>query len=1039
MTRTANSSPLEASDCLAMLVSRRQAGAVLALVLALVTGLTTQAKAVEPVEPFLKALRQRHYFDEAFAYLESLAARPGTSDALKQTILYEKARTSAQRARGLATADARDSELSSAEKLFAQFIAEHPQHELVGAARSDMAAILVDRGRAQVERARSGDKQTRLADARKLFTEAGGLFDAAEKDLDGRVKKMPKLLGPEDTELAAQKLKLAGEMAQARLNRADVEQELAKTFEPTAPDYKKHLKSAAGRYAAVYEAYRTRSVGLWARLNEGRCHQELGETKRALGCFIELMDLPANADFRTVKTKGTRAALECWSKDGQKHGEEIVERGERWDKESPGQTDADALAIRYLVAVACEAQSKSLPAKDPNRKKLAGSARQFVTLVADHPGEYQRSAKTMLVALSAKDQKSAKGNERETFAEAFERAKQALEQMQGAAETLKQTRKSDKAAIESLEKQKKEAKEAARVALQSAINLSDSKTGADDLASAKYYLCFLAWDSGEYYDAAILGEHLVRRYADNQRGKQGAQIALASYVRLLSEPKQPNKEFLAERIRHLADDIFKRWNGQEEADEAALTLVNFSASQNNADEAIEYLKKISPNSPRRAQAELRTGQALWSAYVRALQLPAEERLPQARLDELKTKAQEVLGQGIARVEKGDTVDATAAAAAFAMAQIALDTGQPDKAIAWLENPKLGPLTLLKAGNPAVAREPFASETYKLALRAYVVVQPQQLKKAEAMMQSLDKAVAGAGDGKAADSLTAIYATLGRELQRQLEELRKNGKRQQIEAVSNAFEMILERINKRDASDFATRNWVAETTFNLAKGMDDGTSSSRAKAYFKQAAAAYARLLEMAREEPQFKEQPDRLIAMRMRLAECDMQSGEFDEATKVILAVVRDRAALVSAQTQAAEIYQARGAVDPKGYFLAIVGGEPGPDGANSIWGWSKISQMTAGRPQFAETFHQARLNMATCRYLYALTEKDSKKSKAILDAAKQDLWITYKQHPELGGEKSLAKYEGLLKKIQKSLGGKESGLEEFKQRETASTTTSAK
>ena len=48
--------------------------------------------------------------------------------------------------------------------------------------------------------------------------------------------------------------------------------------------------------------------------------------------------------------------------------------------------------------------------------------------------------------------------------------------------------------------------------------------------------------------------------------------------------------------------------------------------------------------------------------------------------------------------------------------------------------------------------------------------------------------------------------------------------------------------------------------------------------------------------------------------------------------------------------------------------------------------------------------------------------TKEILEAAKEDLWQTYKLHPDLGGEKRFARYDRLLKQIQKGLGAKESG-----------------
>jgi hypothetical protein len=88
--------------------------------------------------------------------------------------------------------------------------------------------------------------------------------------------------------------------------------------------------------------------------------------------------------------------------------------------------------------------------------------------------------------------------------------------------------------------------------------------------------------------------------------------------------------------------------------------------------------------------------------------------------------------------------------------------------------------------------------------------------------------------------------------------------------------------------------------------------------------------------------------------------------------------------------------------------------------------------PQFAQTFYDARYNMAEARLLYAAGEKDAKRARGIREAAKQDLWLTYKLHPDLGGPPTDARFERLLKEIQKSLGEKESGVAEFHDRDAA-------
>ena len=285
--------------------------------------------------------------------------------------------------------------------------------------------------------------------------------------------------------------------------------------------------------------------------------------------------------------------------------------------------------------MAYEGQSESLDERDPNRKRFSQLARQHAETVAAHAGEFQRPASRLLAALDTKkdakekarpargksskdkdkDKENADGNA--AFLEHFERGKQALEAMQDAAAQLKAIAPgADSAAFKALEKQRDDNTALARQALEQALNVSTRKTPVEDLNEARYYLSFLAYDGGRLYDAAVLGEFLADRYPDSPRGPQGARIALAAYVTLYGEAKSDDKSFERAQIERIAETIFKRWPGQEEADQAALTLLNFAAAQNQLGKALEYLAKISPNSPRRGPAELRAGQLLWAAYAR---------------------------------------------------------------------------------------------------------------------------------------------------------------------------------------------------------------------------------------------------------------------------------------------------------------------------------------------------------------------------------------------------------------------------------------
>jgi len=1009
----------------------------LIVMLAVALGLARGATAVEPVEEFLSALRERRMFDEAVEYLDLLKSNPRLEEEVRQTISYEQGVTYLENAasqRGLRSDDPR---LTRASDLIGQFLESFPNHVLVGSAKIQLANISIARARAEVDAAAAaGQNSSALATARKRFEEARQQFDTAEIELEAQLAKLPKLVAPDDTAMRARKQRLAGDLAQVRMLRPSIDFELAASYKPGSRRAKKHLRAAAARYHDLFETYRTRRAGLWARLREGRCYQQLEELPQALGCFRELVDLPDSDQTRSIRAKATRHALECLTADREKKYQEAIERGQKWT-EGVGRepADPDTLAIRYLVAVAYQAQSSALPARDPNRKKLAGYARQYVVPVAQHPGEYQRPAKMLLVALKGAQASKGKNDDQPKFATAFEQARLALEQMQNTENELKALAgKGDQQAIQTLKRQKQSSAAIARQALRLALQRSDKDVSPEDLSSARYYLCFLEWEAGHLYDAAVLGEFLARRYPENMAGRQGARIALAAYLKMYADSKQADKQFETKRIERLGSEIFQRWPGQAEADAAALQLLSFASSRGEWDKSLEYLKNVSPDSPRRGQAELRAGQALWSAYLRRAQLPDDERPPQAELDSLKKQAQGVLEDGIARMEKSGKVDATLAAAVFALAQICVDTGQPDAAVKWLEHETVGPLTLIKAKHPVAARASFPIESYKLALRAYIAVHPQQLKKAEEAMDALETLVQRGGDTKSADNLTAIYVSLGRELEQHLQDLRKSGQTKELEEVSKAFEIFLDRVIQRDTGEsYASLNWVGATYYSLGGGFDEGPAKTSPKAvdYFQKAADAYRRMLEIAEKKPPSEQKPESLLGVRLRLAECYRRTNQFDKAIEIIVTVLKKKPRLLPAQVQAAETYQARGALNPKGYTLAILGGAPGKDGRNTVWGWAKLSKLTMNDERFADTFHKARRNMAEARYRYAKKQDGAKRTR-ILKAAKQDLWLTYKLRPDLGGDESRARYDRLLKRIQKSLGGQEIGLREFEQRDAA-------
>lgn len=1028
------------------------------------------AQAAAPVRPLLDALRQRMYYDDALDYLEQMRASRLAPDEFKQAVDFEQAVTLMQEAGRMRDPAAKEKLFDQAEAKLSAFLAAHAQHALAASANSQLAGILVERGRTKMAIARGGktdSKEQLLAEAKKVLLDAQAKYASAEKDLQTQLKAFPRLVLPEQTELKARKLQVSGDLAAAQFMQSSVEYELARTAEPLSPESKKHLKAAASGFAKIVEDYRMRSLGIDAHYWEGRCYQDLGDFKQALGCFRDLIDLGENKVLGSVRTSATRQALEILTDTKTHNYPEAIAIGERWTAANSvaDEADPDVLAIRYLTALANQQEAAALNAKDPNRKKFMTVARQNVMPVTRHPGEYQKPAKELLAKVGGASKDKDEEREPTTFAEARDRGKQALEQLQEAAMLLQAAEENKEAdSLAQLRAQKASASATALKYFRLALSLpqvdplpeKSAKGGKakgkekdkdevedsgepklskiEELNEVRYYVCFLCWDSGQYLEAAVLGEFLARHYPKTLQGRQGARIAMAAYVKLYTETKAVEKDYEIAQIIRIAEFVVKQWPGEEEAADANTALLNFAIAQRNVEKIVKLLESVPADSPQRGQIALRAGQALYAGYLKSAQAPEDERLPQAKLDEMRRQAQTILEQGVAKMKEAGTVDATIVAASLALAQIYNAMNEPAKAIATLSDPTIGPLALVKSGNDVVSQEGFATETYKVALQAYIASQPPQLKEAEEAMNSLEALVSKSGDAKANETLTLIYISLGKELQHDLQQLRAAGKTKELESVSKGFELFLARIGKRDkGNSYSSLSWVAETFYSLASGFDDANSSTlspQAEKYYRMAIAGYERIVQVAESDPKFVPNAEALLGIRLRMSVAQRRLGLFQDSINTLVAILAEKPLTVSAQVLAAETYQAWGATQPDSFKDAIKGARPGRDGKNVVWGWARLAKLTQSNPNLESTFHKARLKLAESRYLYGLQVKDPGVKKKTIESAKQDLWFTYRTFPSLGGAESAAENERLLKKIQKALGEKVTGFQEFKNRE---------
>jgi hypothetical protein len=1031
-------------------------GALLFVVLATGSAAANSAAAEDP-RKFVDGLRERGYLDTASEYLEHVASQPGMSADVKQALPFEQASLLIEQAAKTRDAQLRQWQLDQAEEKLKQFLTANPEHAQAQTARERLAGLLVYRAD---DLMRPGGKSGTIpainrkqaydayASARQQFEEAGHRY---REELD-------KILKGEQLETREQ---LGTAWLGASLSAARVTFLMAQSTEPGGEQSQKLLEEAAARCAKIYKDYPQRLAGVTARFYEGRCRQELGDSKQSLAAYNALLtDLPdGEPAFRQLKTQVLRYALECWLSD--KNYQTAVDKSLAWAKSAKGAElqDADWIAVKLSTATALAALADSAPKQDAKTKGFLRDGRELVAqvLAAGEP-RAQAQARELLAQLgsgtsnvSSRAAATAAGkappnSKAKNFEDIYQLGNDAVDQIKTdemELNLLRQEKPLNQARIAELKTEMQQKGEEAFAAFKRALALADAQTDPEKLNFARYVMCYFQYQKGNYFDAAVLGSFLAKRFPDSPNARSAARVALAALDAIYRQQREKNDgdlSFETTKLFDMAQFISGHWPDQPEADLALDVLINYQISSGNYDESAKMLAMIKADSPRRANAEARLGQAFWNRYVRAMQEARERQAAtgenavdptvaeedKKKLDALLDQAQKTLERAIADVRKQSLADGQAMMAALSLAQLHLNASQPERAITLLEDPKIGPLTLLKQNNPATQMADIPGEIEKTALRAYVAVEPQQVDKATAAMDALEQIYSK--DPKGDERLTQLLITTAYDLQQQMQELARQGDKERQRQLAKAVGEFLDRISKRaTGTDFKTLNWIAATCDGLAEGLkQNGKLTEEGKTLYLRSGKIYEQMVERAAKDPNFVG-ADKLPGIKLRMAIALRSGGNYDKALAVLGDVLTDKPQLIPAQVEAARTYQARGENDKPDYYVPAIKG-PGK-GSSQIWGWGKIALQTSNNPNFRDTFHEARYNIAVCRSRYGEAQKDDLRRK-LLELAKKDIRNTKDFEPTMGGDKWKPLYDKLLRNIQKELGEKPIGLKEFEQKQ---------
>jgi len=994
------------------------------------------AQTVGTQQRFLEALKSRGYYDTAVEYLDLLVSDPACPAELKEIIDYEAGVSLIGAAQTARNPQKRDQALKDAIERLRKFVQEHPQHALADAARAQLGQGLVEQAKSLLQgiETKTPEEANRLrGEARKLIEQAKQDFDAYEKSAYARAKEFQgKTIDSRNEQLIKEREQAYAEYLKARMFTMGATYQLAQTYAKEEKQRSDLLKQAASDYEKFYEKYRDLSAGFFARFYQGVCMQELGQDATAIDIFKETLTVPGDSpEIQRLRTEALARLIQIYRKQ-QKH-QEVVSAAVSWEESvRPDVRNTDwGLEILYHGALSAVELAKSAEQSKDGKtaQQQRALAQRFLKMVASVPGQYRLDAQAKLGELSG-DEKTIEQSPVVDFADGKARGEAAWGRFLGAMAQIEK----QEGDVAQIRQEANRARDQAIGFYRKALALYKNEP-IEELNLIRYQLIYLFWDAGVLEKSAVLGEFLARNYPQNAGSQKAVEIAVKAYRNLFDQARKNGQDgaFELEKMRQLTEYALSQWGNEREASECVLTLLESLLDLNLMDDAKQFVERIPPESSGRARAELRLGQVLWMQYAKSA-ASQDARPSDEVIQKLLQDGRQYLEQGLAKVQKANVeIDYFVEYSVLLLSQLYVNTGETDQAIKLLEDPTLGPLTLIRQGHGSVANTKFREEVMKVALRAYVG--GQQLDKAFEIRSQLEELVAGSGDAEATKRLTAVYVGLGRQLEEQLARLRAEGKSEEMEKVLDGFTKFLEAIQERaEGVDFRSLNWVAETFLGLAKGLDSGGPqvSDQAKEYYTKALATYVQLIKRCEAEPGFGPE-DAPLFLRVRLATALRGLRLFDKAMEAVLVVIdkQGKENRLDAQLEAAQIYQewAEQPGKEQYYEYAIRGGNE-KNGRYLVWGWGGIARRVANDyKRFEDVFHQARYNLAYCRLKLAQKASGAKRDQ-LLKEAELDIQRTYLLYPSLGGKEWYAKYDKLLRTIQQLRGEKSpQGLKAFESR----------
>ena len=887
---------------------------------------------------FLSGLRDRGYHDIAREYIETLRKSPDLPADLKVTLDYQEGRGLLEEATVSNDLVKKNLLLDSARTKLDGFAKANPQHPLASDALMQLARLFIERGHTaflESKDLKDAEAQGKLTSARAAFTEARKAYDAALVTLKARHEGFPKFIPNDDPRFDQRETALQS-LIDGRLQRAVVDYEDAQTYALESKERNELLDKAGADFELLYKDHRSQLAGQTAYALRGKCYEEKGELGPAMGIYNELVA----QTIRDVQFDELRRRVAYYRiiVDGKRKEHALaVDEAARWLHDNPrGRTNEYGLGVQLELAKNLLAMLPDLA--ESERDEATRKATERLGEVVRYFSPYKPEALELLRKYKPKGTLSASQIANLSYDEAMAQADSAMS-----------THEWDRAIT----------------LFNQAVKRADPLKDSVKANKARYFLSYCYFSSGRYYEAAVIAEHLARRYPQREYSDKAADFALAGHTMAYQTYTQIDRSSDLGRLRDFANYTIATWPDSDQSDSARVTLGDIQMGLGQYADAAKSLESVRESSPRKLDAKVKAGDAHWR-----LAMILREEGKTAEADASQKAAYDLTASALDARKKAGTAptDPALIINTNALAEILRATGKPKDALALLE-----PLQkALAAETLSTDVAPLYEGLLTVLLQAHIG--DGQSARAIEDMKALEKS------SISRDKLTRLYFELSQTLQREMNAQKAKNDMVSYRRTQEAYKKFLKTLAESEAGQ------TYESLMFAGGGMLALDMPADAEVVFD-------RMLKKYEKDDEFLKKPtsaNAILVLKLKMAEALRKGRKFDPSLELVNKLITQNPRQLEALLE-------------KGYLLedwARTDRAGGRWNASYNYWKDRAAQLERVRPRRVEYF-ECVYHMAVA--LQALDKK--------ADAAKT-LRGVMTLSPSVGKPEMKAKYQALLTQL---------------------------